>query len=485
MTWVDVSKEWTQLKKDALAIRNHRKNSASSTPLSDKDFEVLARVADWVWCQALGRKYKFEIMEGLGTGGVDKDGTALRAAAHYRDPYLRERVAGVCWKHGVKRFVLVAVDVASKRARLEWCVTSKAFKETCPEPIKLLADGPLDYVMKRGQVGDNDILAETIEKLREKPVTKAKEETKTDKGLHIDYRPDRFKDVVGQDAVVASLYAKAKNGKLPHVMLFTGPSGTGKTTLARILRRPLKCSTHDFAELNAAKDRGIDMVRDISSRTTTKPLAGDNKIYVIDEAHALTSDAQSSLLKMLEDTPDWVYYILATTNPEKLKATIKTRCTEFKLKSLQNADVLKVLNSVIERSGIDGPSDEVIEKIISVADGSARKAVVLLGQVIDEDGDEAQIKAIAAADFKTEAIDLARALMKKAKWNTIRNIIKNMGRDLESVEGVRRAVLGYCASCAIKGDTGRAMVIMDSFRDHFYDSGIAGLVLASWESIND
>src|SRR5690606_3369465 len=110
-------------------------------------------------------------------------------------------------------------------------------------------------------------------------------------------------------------------GDIPHAMLFTGPSGCGKTTLARILRVKLRCSDNDFQEINAADFRGIDSIRSMRQQVGAAPLGGDSRIWLIDEAHSMTADAQNAFLKLLEDTPRHVYFFLATTDPQKLKKT--------------------------------------------------------------------------------------------------------------------------------------------------------------------
>jgi len=203
-----------------------------------------------------------------------------------------------------------------------------------------------------------------------------------EKELYKKYRPKDFEGVVGQTDALKSLQQMAKNKKIPHALLFTGPSGCGKTTLARIVRRELGCGKHDFSEVNCADFRGIDMVRDIRSRMMQAPISGSCRVWLIDEAHRLTGDAMDAFLKILEDTPDHVYFMLATTNPQKLLKTVRTRCTEISVKSLSNKDIVKLVTDVAKKEGKTLPK-EVAKKIADKCEGSARQALVLLHQIID------------------------------------------------------------------------------------------------------
>ena len=154
------------------------------------------------------------------------------------------------------------------------------------------------------------------------------------KELYKKHRPKNLKRVFGQSVAIGTLKPLIEAKQVPHSLLLTGPSGCGKTTLARILVKELKCAKADFMEVNCADFRGIDTVRDIRTRMMQAPIGGDCRVWLIDEAHMLTSAAQTAFLKMLEDTPDHIYFFLATTHPQKLLKTIKTRCTEIKLKEM-------------------------------------------------------------------------------------------------------------------------------------------------------
>ncbi len=302
--------------------------------------------------------------------------------------------------------------------------------------------------------------------------------------LYKRYRPVSFKQIVGQGSLVRSLVDLWKRGAMPHTILFSGPSGCGKTTLARILRKKLKCSEVDFREMNLADLRGIDEVRKIQQRVQLAPMGGgETRIWLLDEAHKLTSDAQHAFLKLLEDTPSHVYFILCTTEPQKLLKTIRNRCTEFQVKALGDADMTALLGGVATKEGVE-LSEAVTEKLVEVSEGSPRKALVLLHQVIGEADEENQLRAIEEGDSRREAIELARALLNpKPSWGDVAAILKGIDDLKGGAEGLRRLVLAYCCSVLLGGgrSVDRASFIMDRFQDNFFDSGEAGLVLACYD----
>jgi len=270
---------------------------------------------------------------------------------------------------------------------------------------------------------------------------------------------------------------------VPHAILLTGPSGVGKTTIARIIKDTIHCGERDFVEINCADFKGIDMVRDIRRQMGMAPMFGDARVWLIDEAHKLTGDAQTALLKMLEDTPDHVYFMLATTDPQKLIKTIHTRCTEIKLSAISPAEMLKLLTRVVEKEEMKVSAD-VLQEIVEAADTSARKALVILQQVGYLDNEEEQMKAVQSSSInKGEAINLARALCNPGiRWAEVASILKSLDDD---PEGVRYLILGYFRSILLGGGklAPRAFRIIDVFSNNFYDSKQAGLAAACYEVV--
>ena len=302
--------------------------------------------------------------------------------------------------------------------------------------------------------------------------------------LYRKHRPRRLSDVVGQDAAVAQLEEMLKRDRVPRVLMFCGPSGCGKNTLAYILRRRLRCSERDFQKINGAEARGIDTVRDIQQRMMLAPMAGDCRVWFIDECHRLTNDSQSALLETLEDTPSHVYFMLATTDPGKVIKTVRGRCTEVVLKMIGPEDLEKLVRSVLiaEKREL---SKLAVSKLAEVAEGSARKALVLLHQILDLPGDKERLAVLERGDRARTAYELARLLVwdRGVTWAKVAEVIAGLEDD--DWEGLRRLVLSCATKDALKpSGSGRAIAVIEAFSYAWYDTGRAGLVRACHDVVN-
>ncbi len=296
------------------------------------------------------------------------------------------------------------------------------------------------------------------------------------KELYKRYRPKKFSEVIGQTAAVQSIRKLIETDNIPHAIMLAGPSGVGKTTIARILKDYLSCSDQDFVEKNCADFRGVDDIRDVRRHSGFSPLGGKTRIFLIDECHKLTNDAQNALLKMLEDTPKHVYFILCTTEPHKMLKTIQTRCSFIKLVSLSTVELTTLLKTVAKSEGLAVSSD-VITEIVDVSEGSARKALVILDQVGKLETEKEQLRAIETTTFsKDEAFKLAQQ-------KEIARLLVSMKELEQDVEGIRRMILGYARAILLKGGplAPRSFVIIDIFSKNFWDSGHAGLAAACYE----
>jgi DNA polymerase-3 subunit gamma/tau len=306
--------------------------------------------------------------------------------------------------------------------------------------------------------------------------------------LYNKYRPKTFKQIIGQEEVVEMLRSMVQANKVPQAILFSGPSGCGKTTLARILKDKLKCRGMDFTEVNAADARGIDEIRNLGNKIRMNPLYGESKVILIDEAQRLTKDAQSAILKMLEDPPSTAYFMLATTEPQVLLPTIRTRCTDAKVTLLSGEQIQELLSSVLKKEGVKVHKD-VLDKIEDCCAGSARKALVLLSQVIDVKNRSRQLALVQPLDTERQAIELVRLLLKGGNnWSEIAAIIQVIPEG--EVEGVRRLALSYANSILI-GKAGskppsavnpKACQIIAAFSDNYFDTGKAGLSISCAEA---
>ena len=218
--------------------------------------------------------------------------------------------------------------------------------------------------------------------------------------LYRRWRPERFADLVGQEHISRTLSRAVTSGQTSHAYLFTGPRGTGKTSTAKILARALNCaegptltpcgvcdscrsisdgSSMDVFEIDAASNRGIDEIRDLRESVKFAPTEGHYKIYIIDEVHMLTTEAFNALLKTLEEPPERVIFILATTEPHKVPATIQSRCQRYDFHRITVTEIRDRLIYVCKESDIAAEED-ALGIIAAQADGGMRDALSILDQ---------------------------------------------------------------------------------------------------------
>ena len=297
--------------------------------------------------------------------------------------------------------------------------------------------------------------------------------------LYRRFRPQKFSELIGQEEAMKALAEMGKSGKIPHVLLLQGPSGTGKTTAARILRKRLDCSDIDTREINASDERGIDMVRDIIATMPLAPSGGKCKVYIIDECQLLTQEAQSSLLKPLEDTPAHVYIFLLTTDPQKLKKAILTRATVLVFKKLDEAGLVALVNRTLPSLPGVALDAEVVAKIAEAADGSARKAMVILHAVSGLKTKDEQLKTItSASDSTVTSFQLVQAVNRQGvTWGTLAGLLKEVETTGDEPESIRRAILGYARKVLLSSGSSHAADVINAFKYNYFESGAAGLAV--------
>ena len=294
--------------------------------------------------------------------------------------------------------------------------------------------------------------------------------------LSVKYRPTTFDQIVGNETIIESLRScLERDSGVPHTFLFQGPSGCGKTTIARIVAEKLGAVPDEVKEYNISKTRGIDTAREIIDSCRYAPMKGKVKVFVLNEVQKSTDEFQSAMLEILEEPPKHIFFILATTNPEKLLKTIKTRCTIFQVSSLQRAKIIKLLRQICVLEKVE-VSQTILQKISEYCDGSPRQALVMLDQVIDIPDEETALQAILNSTVnEASVLQLCQLLLKKGtSWKTLSDAIKTID---DEPEKIRYAVLSYMTKTLLDTPSDRVPQIIDLFSSSFMYSGKAGLVM--------
>jgi DNA polymerase III subunit gamma/tau len=286
------------------------------------------------------------------------------------------------------------------------------------------------------------------------------------------WRAQTFAEIVGQEAVVETLRNAVRTGRVAHAVLFVGPRGTGKTSLARILAKALNCTnlqdgdpcdtclscvairegrTMDLVEIDAASNRGIDAIRELRERINYAPTELRRKVYILDEAHQITKDAWNALLKSLEEPPDFVAFMFASTQPQDFPAAILSRLQRFDVRRLTTTEIEGKLRRILEGDGREA-TPEAVHLIARLAAGGMRDAESMLDQLLSssvERLDEAQVRdLLGLADSET----VARFVDALVNGDVLAGVqlldgIEERGRDLRGlldqvVEAIRAAMVG-------------------------------------------
>jgi DNA polymerase-3 subunit gamma/tau len=229
--------------------------------------------------------------------------------------------------------------------------------------------------------------------------------------LYRKYRPSSLEDLVGQADAVQLIREQIKNSNLSHAYLFSGPRGVGKTSLARIIATTIGCDpVFDITEIDAASHNKVDDVRELNDSVNfIASSPGKKRVFILDEVHMLSNAASNAFLKTLEEPPEHVIFILATTEPERVIETIRSRTTQIAFKRIKNAEIITSLEKISKAEKIN-LSKDVLEYIANQSDGSLRDAINLFEQTFSTFGNKATMEQLYSILGKVTTTDLLQII---------------------------------------------------------------------------
>lgn len=306
-----------------------------------------------------------------------------------------------------------------------------------------------------------------MQKPEEKSTARAErimDEVRTDEALHTRYRPTVWKHVLGQDAAVKMLSGMVARRE-SHAFLLVGGSGVGKTTLARIAAAELGAAANDIKEYDAASNSGVDAMRAIKEACEYLPF-GDSKarVLIIDECHGLSKQAWDVMLKKTEEPPAHIFWFFCTTNPGKVPATIKTRCTLVTLKEVKEDDLWNLFDYVHDQEQMDLP-DDVAKLVVREANGSPRQLLNNLATCRDVTSKREAAELLRTVADSDTVRELCQFLAKGGSWQKAMGIYQRL--EGEPPEGVRINVTRYFAKVAVgaksEGAACAALTVLEAF----------------------
>src|SRR5579875_2976119 len=279
------------------------------------------------------------------------------------------------------------------------------------------------------------------------------------------YRPQTFAELIGQEHVQKTLANAIESNRLAHGYIFSGQRGTGKTTVARILARCLNCiqgptahpcgvcsscteisagNSPDVIEIDAASNRGINEMREIRENVRYRPARDRYKVFIVDEAHQITKEAFNALLKTLEEPPEWVVFILCTTEANEIPSTISSRCQHFTFRSVDFDEIIERMRHIAQQEGIE-TRDEVLSVVAQAGEGSVRDSLSALDQAIACCGNTLRVEDVRSllGMFGADSLRAVAEAVNTQDGGRMLDIVDELERNGQSLQHFSRELSRY------------------------------------------
>ncbi len=296
------------------------------------------------------------------------------------------------------------------------------------------------------------------------------------------YRPQNFDELIGQEHVQRTLSNAIESRRIAHGYIFSGQRGTGKTTVARILARCLNCvdgpiakpcgvcsscteiaagNSIDVIEIDAASNRGINEMREIRENVRFRPARDRYKVFVVDEAHQITKDAFNALLKTLEEPPEWVVFILCTTEAAEIPITIASRCQHFNFRSVEFSQIMERMAYIAKQEGITA-DQEALPVIAQAGEGSVRDSLSALDQAIACCGDTLSVDAVRGllGMFGAQSLEAVANAVSNSDGAAMLDIVQDLERNGQSLQHFSRELSRYWRNLLVAKISGKTTALI-------------------------